>query len=140
MSGSNVNRERETVRLIKAVIACKGARFVDILEAAEIDPRAGLRFRNLSRLSFVKQDLRGLDFTGADLSGCDFTDALIEDACFDQARLGNIFNPGLKTADFKSAKDWNAFILKKPQIKQQNNSDSHLAVGSQFSLLAVLSG
>jgi uncharacterized protein YjbI with pentapeptide repeats len=78
MTGSNAERDRDLLRRIKAVVECKSERFLDILKAAEIDPRTGLRFRNFSGMSFKDEDLRGIDFSGANLCGCDFENALIE--------------------------------------------------------------
>ena len=142
MSRSNAEREREMIRRIRAVVACKSSRFKDILEAAEINPKSGLRFRNLSGLSFAGQDLRGMDFTGANLCGCDVTDALIEGARFDYSRLGQKWllraANGFKLVrvqgvlNLRIAKDWQAFTSQRVDLAAPIFRTDHLPMGSVF--------
>ena len=142
MSRSNAEREREMIRRIRAVVGCKSTRFKDILEAAEIDPKTGLRFRNLAGLSFAGQDLRGMDFTGANLCGCDVSNALIEGARFDRARLGRMpfpleheageTMPASLVLNLRTAKDWPSYADKSLPPAKLSVFDDYLPVGGVF--------
>lgn len=109
MSGGNSDSERDMMSRIRAVIDCEGKAFADVLKAARIDPKRGLRYRNLSGLSFEGQDLRGMDFTGANIAGCNFSDSLIDGACFDRGLLGNFARQQLYIADISGAHDFSTY-------------------------------
>lgn len=133
MIGGNSHGESDMMRRIQAVLDCEGTAFADVLKAAGIDPKRGLRYRNVSGQSFEGQDLRGMDFTGANLTGCNFKSALVEGACFDRARLG-AFGP--MTNDVNNltlAADWEQHVRSwKPLVDDPGLRESHLAPWSYF--------
>ena len=132
--------EREIARRLRAVVKCPSEKIRDLLVAGGFDPRTDLRYRNLSGMSFVSEDLRGFDFTGTDISNCDFTDALITGAHFDQAILGyapayinrdrnEAWSQNFATDLFK-AKDYNAY--KDRWINDHRARDGDMPVWALF--------
>lgn len=140
MASANVKRERDMMRRINVVVACKSERFADILKAAKIDPRTGLRFRNFSGMSFVGENLQGFNFTGSNLCNCDFENALIAGARFDQARIGQFLPaqsahssvPQLHITDLAKAKDWRSNIRSDWEPAEPRTTDDHLPIGAVF--------
>jgi hypothetical protein len=140
MSGSIAEREHDLLRRVTAVVECKSERFTDILKAARVDPRSGLRFMNFSGLSFRDEDLRGFDFSGANLCGCNFENALIKGARFDQAQIGQFWPAAsnelkdlqLQTVDFSKARDWPEHGRSEWPPNESKISDDHLPAGAVF--------
>jgi hypothetical protein len=59
----------DDLRHFQAVLDHDSDDFLELAQAAELDPKVDFRFANLTNIDFGAADLRGFDFTGADLRG-----------------------------------------------------------------------
>ena len=89
MKLSEVQRAR-----VRRLLGSNSTSFVELAQAAELDPATAFREADLRRINFGADDLTGFDFTGADLRGANISQAIgvspemLTDAHCDEATRG----------------------------------------------------
>ena len=89
MKLSEVQRAR-----VRRLLGSNSTSFVELAQAAELDPATAFREADLRRINFGADDLTGFDFTGADLRGANISQArgvspeMLTDAHCDEATRG----------------------------------------------------
>lgn len=79
---------------VRRLLGSNSTRFVDLAQAAELDPASDFREADLRRIDFGTDDLTGFDLRGADLRGANLSRArgvtpeMLKDAIFDATTRG----------------------------------------------------